>query len=121
MSVGLVLREEDEATGDVIGEATENGWYGLWTGPYSMKNQQHGFLGTAVIWPDAAGTLETKNLNNHLLGSSTAFLDRPIVYYAGSGWQKSGLFASEQEWFAYVAEQADQLNAPLTIAYRDGD
>lgn len=41
--------------------------------------------------------------------------DGVISYYAGFGWNKSGQFASVEDWDRYVAESARKLKSPLQV------
>lgn len=42
--------------------------------------------------------------------------DGVVSYYAGFGWNKSGQFASVEEWDRYVAESARKLKSPLQVS-----
>ena len=40
----------------------------------------------------------------------------PLRYWAGAGWTKSGDFASEADWKAYVAVSCAAVNSPVKIS-----
>lgn len=41
--------------------------------------------------------------------------DGIVTYYAGFGWNKTGQFASDDDWDRYVADWARKLQAPLQV------
>ena len=34
---------------------------------------------------------------------------KPLLYFAGAGWSKSGDFASKEDWFKYIVQQSKAL------------
>jgi rhamnogalacturonyl hydrolase YesR len=42
---------------------------------------------------------------------------RPLVYYFGAGWSKSGDFPTYESWNLYIARFADSLRAPLVVKF----
>ena len=75
----------------------------------------NGALGVAVIvTPDAAAGYAEDPLNQLILAQAVS--GRPLRYWAGAGWTRSGDFASEADWKAYVADFARRLASPVKVA-----
>ena len=89
------------------------GWFSYW--------QPHGDselgMGIVVAAPYLRGytehVTEEKDLSHLLVHMKP--VDGKLVYYAGFGWKKSGLYTSEEEWTNYLKEFAANLEANLAI------
>jgi pectinesterase len=104
---GLVKRKNTRSSAD-----RQHGWIGLW-GP-TTDDTTNGSLGSGVVMPKASfrGTLEDKD---HSLISGVTLNNRPVTYYAGAGWTRSGEFATAEDWNAYLNAWALRLDSPLAI------
>lgn len=108
LSVGLTQHEKDG--NNSMDE--DNGCFSYW--------QPHGDseLGMGIVVPP-----------EYLTGAAVYQVDEPdqshllvhlkpingkVVYYAGFGWKKSGLFDDEQAWLDYLQEFAEKLSSPIT-------
>ncbi len=104
---GLVKRRNTRISAD-----RQHGWIGLWG--LTTDDTTNGSLGTGVVMPKAAfrGTLEEKD---HYLISGFTLNNRPVTYYAGAGWTRSGEFATAEDWNAYLNGWALRLESPISI------
>ncbi len=72
----------------------------------------NGSIGEAVIVrPDDFQGYAADELNHLVL--VRAVNARPVTYWAGAGWTKSGDFSSEADWQAYVKACAARANSPI--------
>jgi hypothetical protein len=60
---------------------------------------------------------EVKQISNHLVGISQYKSGEVFSYYFGAGWSKFG-FKTDQDWFAYLANQRKALMYPLQVAIK---
>lgn len=114
IAVGLVMRSDNQEITDKITRSPSGKWFGLWTGPYKSKDQEHGFLGTAIILPNS-GWQKIFERDGHLWGRVEALSGKPVAYYTGFGWQKAGQFSSADQWFQHVDEASRLVGSPLQI------
>lgn len=107
---GLAKRKNARNSADL-----QHGWIGLWG--LTTDDTTNGSLGTGVVIPKGSfrGTLEDKD---HYLISGFALNDRPVTYYAGAGWTRSGEFATAEDWNAYLNGWALRLDSPMAITIR---
>ncbi len=75
----------------------------------------NGSLGEAVVVTPGEFQGYAQDQLNHLI-LVKANSGQPVRYWAGAGWTKSGQFASEAEWKAYVADCARRAQSPIKIA-----
>jgi pectinesterase len=75
----------------------------------------NGSIGEAIIVTPGAFRGYAEDALNHLI-LTTAVAGQPLRYWAGAGWTRSGDFASEADWKAYVADFARRLQSPIKIA-----
>lgn len=73
-----------------------------------------GQLGMAVVVDPSTLGAFTEDSKNFLVTVKTPG-DRPVVYYAGFGWNKSGDFPAREDWDRYVAQFAERLRSPLQV------
>ena len=75
----------------------------------------NGSIGEAiVVRPDEFQGYAADESNHLILVKAAA--GRPVTYWAGAGWTKSGDFSSEADWKAYVKACAACANSPIRIA-----
>lgn len=104
-AVGLVRREgaavwaADAALGTLV--------------QWEPEVASHGRIGSAVIVP--GGFKETVDAVGNRLALTEASTDRPLVYYAGAGWNQSGDFGDAFAWQSYVSDFAQRLRSPLEV------
>jgi hypothetical protein len=51
----------------------------------------------------------------NLLAFTPAEAGKPLLYYLGAGWSKSGDFAAETDWENYVRQFVAGLRTPLKV------
>ena len=74
----------------------------------------NGDLGVAVIVPGSEfGGYAEDNVNQLVLAKVTA--GKPVIFYAGAGWSRSGDFPTRQSWLDYVAACAARVRSPIRI------
>ena len=111
MAVGLNKNPADKGQDPKI-DLTKNEAAGSITQWVAQKS--NGQLGTAIIVPDGfAGFAED---NQNLLALAKATPGKPLRYFAGAGWNRSGQFSSKEEWNAYVAAAAARAKSPVRVA-----
>ena len=75
----------------------------------------NGSIGEAiVVTPDEFRGYAEDALNHLVLARAVA--GRPLRYWAGAGWTKSGDFVTEADWKVYVAACAARAASPIRIA-----
>ncbi|HXA19503.1 MAG TPA: DUF4861 family protein [Thermoanaerobaculia bacterium] len=82
------------------------GWIRAW-GPVVGGT---GKFGCAVVIDPASIVDVTEADGNHLIVAKA-----PAVYYAGTGWDKSGDFADVGDWDRYVQQWAQRVKSPLRV------
>ena len=85
------------------------------TGAMSYWEPQHGADGSiacAVVLPTANGFADK---GGHYLALAAAQPGKPLRYYVGAGWSKSGDFPTPEAWEAYVRSYAARMATPLTV------
>ena len=117
---GIVLHEPD---GAVVADAA-NG-YITYVDPTTGPDNGKIFMGAAVpaVVKDAKTVLfsekekkERNNADGHVLAVSDYEPGSEYVYYWGFAWDKADI-KTVDVWNKYVAEYAQKLRAPLTVAY----
>lgn len=82
-----------------------------------VAGQGNGNLGCGVVMDPARIVELTEADGNHLVVAKVA-TGQPAVYYAGSGWDKSGDFASVADWDRHLDEFARRVSSPLVVEVR---
>lgn len=79
-----------------------------------IRQKSNGQLGTAVIVPGAEFAGFAEDARNHLVLAKVA-PGKPLVYFAGAGWDRSGQFRDQAEWEAHVAAAAARARSPVRV------
>jgi len=79
----------------------------------------NGAIGEAVVVAPADFRGYAEDAANRLI-LARAMSGQPLRYWAGAGWTKSGDFASEADWQAYVAASARRAASPVRISSIEG-
>ncbi len=87
------------------------------------ENSADGGLGIAVI---LAPDVESAGFAEEPIGSKGEFgnylllvkapASKPIHYYLGTGWDRSGQFKSKDDWDRYVADFVSRVNDPVDVS-----
>jgi pectinesterase len=88
-------------------------WISLW-GPTTEK-EETGSLGTGIVMSKKF-FVGIKENDVHVLILGTAEAGKPVKYYAGAGWTRSGDFSTSKEWNAYLKRFAQRIESPLNIS-----
>jgi unsaturated rhamnogalacturonyl hydrolase len=108
-----------------------DGWMSYWQPP----DRDRGHIACAVVVPagsiafaaeketlpaPTAAELSVPGVEGYPPVSNELILARaevgkPLVYYFGAGWSKSGDFPEEQDWEGYVRAYRERLGAPLVV------
>jgi pectinesterase len=115
VAVGLNKNNADkgqEPRVDVI-KNKEAGILAQWT-----AQKSNGSLGTAVLIP--GGKLEgyVEDALNEL-ALTKAEPGKPVTYYVGAGWTRTGDFPTKQSWEKYLLDFAARLKSPITVKLGD--
>lgn len=89
----------------------EEGWIAYWL-PADGPN---GMLGTAIAFPSPAAELAFEETPEHLLFVKQQPTDQPMVYYAGSCWDKVEPLTSFEAWTQYVRSFSAALKQPVSV------
>ncbi len=80
-----------------------------------IEQKSNGALGTAIIAAsDAFQTFAEDDRNHLILAKATP--GKPLSYFAGAGWDRSGQFKDRVEWEAYVAAAVARARSPVKIS-----
>jgi hypothetical protein len=71
-------------------------------------------FGCGVI-VDPARVTEFAEADGNVLAVTTIPAGGDVTYYAGSGWDKSGDFASVEDWDRYLEQAALRIRSPLAV------
>lgn len=130
IGVGIAQRAGDGAK---TSKDREAGWMTYW----QAADRDRGSIGCAVVIP--AGAVREFVMENasvpalppdkqlipgseglppvgNLLAITQADINKPLVYYLGAGWSRSGDFPDEAAWSRYVAQRAESIGVPLVVA-----
>jgi rhamnogalacturonyl hydrolase YesR len=115
----------------VIAKNQEEGWMTYWQPP----DRDRGNIGCAIVLPDKIDGFVTESATlpkltqtdfitpsdeglppvSNLLAITPAETGKPLLYYLGAGWSKSGDFPAETDWEDYVRQFVARLHAPLKV------
>jgi hypothetical protein len=99
----------------VSGERKEFSAEGGWLTSWQKVEKNQGMQGLAMVAdPKLMEKQIEDRLNNLLLVKAGA--DNSVTYWAGFCWEKSGQFADEAAWKAYVAGFAEGTRAPIQVS-----
>lgn len=108
LAAGIILRD----TSDQTWSSTNTIAYWLPTDP----DPQYGWMGCGVVFgPDAQTTVV--KADSHLLLTLNQAVGKPVVYYAGSCWDKNEEFNSFDKWTAYLDAFAQGLKNPVKVIF----
>ncbi|MBI5382886.1 MAG: DUF4861 family protein [Opitutae bacterium] len=113
VAVGIVEPPDAKLLATAKNEAGT--WLSLW-----QEYPKAGQLGCGVVLaPEAAfagfaaGKSDPKFRNQLVLAKVKT--GQTLRYFAGAGWNRSGLFATQADWEAYLADFARRLRAPIAV------
>jgi rhamnogalacturonyl hydrolase YesR len=130
VGIGLAQRA---APGAVTAKDEQAGWMAYWQAP----DRDRGSIACAVVLPAgvapsfveetasvpavAAGKQLTPGIEGlppvgNLLGVTRVEVGKPLVYYFGAGWSKSGDFPDSETWVRFVSQFAERVKVPLEVA-----
>jgi hypothetical protein len=86
------------------------GWLAQWE-----VQKSNGSLGEAIVVPgsELQGFAED-DVNQLVLAKVSS--GKPVRYYVGAGWTKSGQFKSQEDWTAYVTTEAARAKSPVKVS-----
>jgi unsaturated rhamnogalacturonyl hydrolase len=131
VGIGIAQRPGDGA----IVKNQQDGWMSYW----QPADRDRGSIACAIVLPDKieefateSGTLpalkptELATPNDeglppvaNLLALTPAEAGKPLLYYLGAGWSKSGDFTSEKDWENYVRQFIIRIHAPLQLKLKN--
>jgi len=108
--IGIGVNKDSGDKGqDAKAEVTRNqgdGWLSQWE-----VEKTNGSLGEAVVVPAALAGFAEDKVNQLVLAKVAS--GKPLRYYVGAGWTKSGDFFSKEDWNNYVAAAAARAKSPI--------
>ncbi|MCU0784764.1 MAG: glycoside hydrolase family 88 protein [Verrucomicrobia bacterium] len=108
VGVGIAKRDERGSLAQVALDL-KAGWLTYWEAPTGTN----GNTACALVFP--TGVKEFTKDEANFLAIASAAPGKPLVYYLGAGWSKSGDFADATAWQKYVTHFAQRLAAPLKV------
>jgi rhamnogalacturonyl hydrolase YesR len=84
-------------------------------GYWQPENKKNGILGIGCIIPQ--DNLKMKLDKQHLLTYFEVSANKPMVYYAGAGWDKAGIISDSKMWFQYLENFKTKLDHPILIKW----
>jgi pectinesterase len=106
-AAGLVKRKGTSSITDTVSACG-----GLW-GPTNAQ-EENGALGTGIVMTkDVFNAFKEDKV--HVLVLGNAELNKPLTYYAGAGWTRSGDFRNAEDWKKYLLEFSQRLASPLQV------
>ena len=111
-AIGLVKRK-----GMIGSESRARSW--AWITGWGLVNPKdggHGDLGTAVLIPSAR-VVDWKETTEHYFAVAHARSGEPVVHYIGAGWTDSGDFRDVRDWWTYLDQSAQRLEAPVRVTF----
>jgi rhamnogalacturonyl hydrolase YesR len=79
---------------------------GSWMAYWEPEQKGNGTIGCGAVMTSPAQSVDTPE---QAFLRTTVKRGRPLVYYAGAGWTKSGDFPSKELWVNYVSDAARKL------------
>ena len=92
VGIGIAKTKGDAKTTDAA-----KGLLATWS-----AQSPNGSLGCGVLVAPEIVVGLAQDAGNHLI-LVRAMPNKPLVYYAGAGWDKSGYFRTQKDWFDYLA------------------
>jgi hypothetical protein len=83
-----------------------------------VAQQKSGDFGVAVIVPSAPRTPYASDARNAML-VAPATAGKPLSYYVGAVWTRTGEITSAQAWQRYVSDEAARLRSPVAVSLRN--
>ena len=112
ITIGIGINKHSADRGQEVNSTASNNGHALsqWE-----EQKTNGSLGEAVIVPGAAFAGFAEDHSNHLILAKVTS-GKPLEYYVGAGWTKSGQFSSKADWDAYVAAEAARIDSPVKVS-----
>lgn len=135
LTVGIGLAERPCGTNgsELISQDPDEGWMTYWQPPDGAK----GNIGVAIILPRdsvreftndtpdlsypkihamvSSATIEGAPPIRNLLAVTQAQVNKPLTYYFGACWSRSGDFTNDVQWKDYVRQFAQRRDVPLKV------
>jgi hypothetical protein len=84
-----------------------------------VEQRSNGAFGTAVIVPAASEQAYAEDAGNAMMLAPVTS-GKPLRYYVGAAWTRSGDFKSEQDWQRYVAAHSARVRSPVSVNLSGG-
>jgi unsaturated rhamnogalacturonyl hydrolase len=129
VGIGIAQRAGSD---NASAQDVDSGWMTYWQAP----DRDRGSIGCAVVMtPGDLGGFAMESASvpaidpekqlkpgieglppvGNMLAITQVAPGKPLVYYFGAGWSRSGDFPTRDSWTRYVARFADRLRAPLVV------
>ena len=112
LAVGIGLNKNSSDKGQdsksELTKAEKDGWLAQWE-----VQKTNGSLGEAIIVPTAFAGFAEDSVNHLVLAKTSS--GKPLRYFVGAGWAKTGDFSSKDDWNAYVAAAAARALSPVQV------
>lgn len=109
IAIGIADRH---GANDVLMQDKKRGWMAYW----ESEKSTIGNTACGIIVP--SGVREFTNDGANHLSIVRVKPGKPLVYYLGAGWSKSGDFPNAEAWASYVKKISEQLRQPLKVSIK---
>ncbi len=110
--VGLTLHDKS----GVVKLDSVNGWMSYW------EKIDDAFLGTGIVmnpkYVERMIDHRTATKDQSQLQMVALPVKNKLEYYAGYGWQKAGLFTTENDWNVYLQKVAARIASPVQVTLK---
>jgi len=97
---------------DVLKQDQKRGWMAYW----ESESGANGSTACGIMV--AGGVKEFANDDANHLAVVRVKPGKPLVYYLGAGWSKSGDFPDAETWTRLVEKTSEQLLRPLKVSFK---
>ena len=97
---------------DVLKQDQKRGWMAYW----ESESGANGSTACGIIVPGGVKKFANDDANH--LAVVRVKPGKPLVYYLGAGWSKSGDFPDAETWTRLVEKTSEQLLRPLKVSFK---
>ncbi len=109
IAIGMADRQ---GTNDVLKLDAKRGWVAYW----EPEKAPNGNIACGVVVPGGVEEFTNDGVNH--LAIVRVRPGKPLVYYLGAGWSKSGDFLNAEAWSRHVEKISEQVRQPLKVALK---
>jgi hypothetical protein len=95
----------------------DQGWIRYWDAADSVEQPpvDNGNIGTGAVI-DPSLVVDTAQTTDHVLLIAKPQTGKPLTYWSGQGWDKSGDFTNVAAWDAHLQQASQRVQSPLRVS-----